>query len=324
MADQDRPAGGQDAAVSGLQRTLRDRRFAVTAEVSPPLSADPAEFIAHTLPLRGLATAVNVTDGASAKTHMSSLVAAHFLLQNGIEPILQMTCRDRNRLALQADLLGAVSLGIRNILVLRGDEPSAGDQPDARAVFDLATTDLLAMAQRMRAERRLPSGAAIASPVPLVLGAADTPVDPPQGWQPAGLTAKAAAGADFVQTQFCMDLGVVRRYAARLLELGIAQRLPILIGVAPIPSARSARWMREKLWGTLIPDDLIDRLERASDPKREGREICVAIMQGLATIPGIAGAHVMAPRMHSALPDVIAESGVAGKPCASVLQAGPP
>ncbi|MCG6875426.1 MAG: methylenetetrahydrofolate reductase, partial [Betaproteobacteria bacterium] len=231
MAEQDRPAGGQDAAVSGFQSTLRDDRFAVTAEVSPPLSADPAEFIAHALPLRGLATAVNVTDGASAKTHMSSLVAAHFLVQNGIEPILQMTCRDRNRLALQADLLGAVSLGIRNILVLRGDEPSAGDQPDTRAVFDLGTTDVLAMAQRMRAEQRLPSGAAIASPVPLLLGAADTPVDPPRDWQPAGLLAKAAAGADFVQTQFCMDLEVVRRYAARLLALGIAQRLPILIGV---------------------------------------------------------------------------------------------
>jgi methylenetetrahydrofolate reductase (NADPH) len=318
MAEQDRLAGGQDAAVSGFQSTLRDDRFAVTAEVSPPLSADPAEFIAHALPLRGLATAVNVTDGASAKTHMSSLVAAHFLVQNGIEPILQMTCRDRNRLALQADLLGAVSLGIRNILVLRGDEPSAGDQPDTRAVFDLGTTDVLAMAQRMRAEQRLPSGAAIASPVPLLLGAADTPVDPPRDWQPAGLLAKAAAGADFVQTQFCMDLEVVRRYAARLLALGIAQRLPILIGVAPIPSARSARWMREKLRGTLIPDDLVDRLERASDPKREGRQICVEILQGLATIPGIAGAHVMAPRMHSALPDVIAESGVVGKPRALV------
>jgi methylenetetrahydrofolate reductase (NADPH) len=318
MAEQDRPAGGQDAAVSGFQSTLRDGRFAVTAEVSPPLSADPAEFIAHALPLRGLATAVNVTDGASAKTHMSSLVAAHFLVQNGIEPILQMTCRDRNRLALQADLLGAVSLGIRNILVLRGDEPSAGDQPDTRAVFDLGTTDVLAMAQRMRAEQRLPSGAAIASPVPLLLGAADTPVDPPRDWQPAGLLAKAAAGAEFVQTQFCMDLEVVRRYAARLLELGIAQRLPILIGVAPIPSARSARWMREKLRGTLIPDDLVDRLERASDPKREGRQICVEILQGLATIPGIAGAHVMAPRMHSALPDVIAASGVVGKPRALV------
>ncbi len=314
MAEKKHSADRQDAAASELQRALRDGRFAITAEVSPPVSADPADFVAHVLPLRGLATAVNVTDGASAKTHMSSLVAAHFLVQSGIEPVLQMTCRDRNRLALQADLLGAVALGIRNVLVLRGDEPSAGDQPETRAVFDLGTTDVLALAHRMRAERRLPSEAEIASPVPLVLGAADTPVDPPQDWQPAGLIAKADAGADFVQTQFCMDLEVVRRYAARLLALGIAQRLPILIGVAPIPSARSARWMREKLWGTLIPDALVERLERASDPKREGVKICVELLQGLAAIPGIAGAHVMAPRMHSALPEVIVESGVAGKP----------
>jgi methylenetetrahydrofolate reductase (NADH) len=309
MAEPDRSA----AAASELQRALRDGRFAVTAEMSPPLSADPAEFVAHALPLRGLATAVNVTDGASAKAHMSSLAAAHFLVRNGIEPILQMTCRDRNRLALQADLLGAIALGVRNVLVLRGDEPSAGDQPETKAVFDLGTTDVLAMAQRMRAERRLPPGTEIASPVPLVLGAADTPVDPPADWHPGGLIAKAAAGADFVQTQFCMDVGVVRRYAARLLALGIAQRLPILIGVAPIPSARSARWMREKLWGTLIPDAVVDRLERASDSRREGRQICVEIIQELATIPGIAGAHVMAPRMHSALAEVIAESGVVGK-----------
>jgi len=300
-------------AASGLQRALQAGRFVVTAEVSPPLSADAGDFVAHALPLRGLATAVNVTDGASAKTHLSSLVAAHFLLENGIEPILQMTCRDRNRLALQADLLGAAALGIRNVLVLRGDEPSAGDQPEARAVFDLGTTDVLAMAHRMRVERRLPSGAEIASAVPLVLGAADTPIDPPPDWRPAGLLAKTAAGADFVQTQFCMDPGVVRRYAARLLALGVAQRLPILIGVAPIPSARSARWMREKLWGTIIPDAIVDRLERAADARREGVAICVELLRELATIPGIAGAHVMAPRMHAALPEVIADSGVVGK-----------
>ena len=134
--------------------------------------------------------------------------------------------------------------------------------------------------------------------MPLFLGAAETPIDPPAGWRPDGLIAKADAGADFVQTQFCMDTGVVRRYAARLLELGVAQRVPILIGVAPIPSARSARWMREKLFGTLIPDAIVERLERATDPKREGRAICVELIRELAAIPGIAGAHVMAPRDH--------------------------
>jgi methylenetetrahydrofolate reductase (NADPH) len=301
---------GDLEAVSGLQRELRSGRFVLTVELSPPVATDPAGFIAAAQALRGLATAVNVTDGAAAKAHLSSLAAAHFLVREGIEPILQMTCRDRNRIALQGDLLGAVALGIRNVLALRGDDPSAGDQPEAKPVFDVGTTAVLAMAHRMRTERRLPSGVAIDGAVPLFLGAAETPVDPPPGWRPDGLIAKADAGADFVQTQFCMDLGVVRRYAARLLELGVAQRVPILIGVAPIPSARSARWMREKLFGTLIPDAIVARLERAADPKREGRAICVEIMRELAVIPGIAGAHVMAPRDHSALAEVLAAADV--------------
>jgi len=298
---------------SELARALADGRFVLTAELSPPVATDPAAFLAAAQPLRGLATAVNVTDGASAKAHLSSLAAAHFLAREGIEPILQMTCRDRNRIALQGDLLGAVALGIRNILVLRGDDPSAGDQPDTKPVFDMGTTAVLSMAHRMRSEGCLPSGAAIAGSVPLFLGAAETPFDPPAGWRPDGLIAKADAGADFVQTQFCMDTGVVRRYAARLLEVGVAQRVPILIGVAPIPSARSARWMREKLFGTLIPDAIVERLERAGDPKREGRAICVELIRELAAIPGIAGAHVMAPRDHSALAEVLAASGVGGK-----------
>jgi methylenetetrahydrofolate reductase (NADPH) len=301
-------------AASELDRALRHGRFVVTAEVSPPVSTDLAEFVARAAPLQGLVTAVNVTDGAGAKTHVSSLVAAHFLVRRGIEPILQITCRDRNRLALQADLLGAVALGIRNVLVLRGDEPRVGDQPESKPVFDLATTQVLAMARDMRAERRLPSGTEIKGAVDLVLGAAETVVDPSPDWQPAGLLAKVAAGADFIQTQFCMDAGVARRYAARLLERGVAQRLPILIGVAPIPSARSARWMRERLFGTVIPDAVVERLERAADPKLEGQQICIEVIRQLAAVPGVAGVHVMAPQFHSALAAVIAASGVAGRP----------
>jgi methylenetetrahydrofolate reductase (NADPH) len=303
----------QLAADSDLERELRGGRFAVTAELSPPVATDPAEFIDAARALRGLATAVNVTDGASAKAHLSALVAAHFLLQHGVEPILQVTCRDRNRIALQGDLLGAVALGIRNVLVLRGDDPGAGDQPDTKPVFDLDATGLLAMADGMRSGRRLPSGQAIKGPVRLLLGAADTPIDPPPGWRAERLAAKAAAGAAFIQTQFCMDTAVVRRYAARLLELGLAQRLPILIGVAPIPSARSARWMREKLYGTLVPDEIVARLERSPDPKREGQRICVEIMRELAEIPGIAGAHVMAPQSHRAIAEVLAACGVKGR-----------
>jgi methylenetetrahydrofolate reductase (NADPH) len=309
------------SAVSELQKQLRSGNFVVTAELTPPVSTDPAEFIERALALRGLATAVNITDGAGAKAHLSSLAASHFLLRNGVEPILQMTCRDRNRIALQGDLLGAVALGVRNVLVLRGDDPRSGDQPETKPVFDLDTTSFLATANRMRTEHRLPSGTEITGEVGLVLGAAEIPVDPPADWEPKGLIAKMESGADFIQTQFCMDPQVVRRYAARLLDLGIAQELPILIGVAPIPSVRSARWMKEKLFGTLIPDETVERLERAADPKAEGKRICIELMQEFAETPGIAGAHIMAPQSLSSIPEVISESRVKGKRRAATVRA---
>ena len=299
-------------AASELQARLRSGQFVITAEITPPVSTDPAEFLRRAMPLKGLATAVNVTDGAGAKVHLSSLATAHFLVQSGIEPIFQMTCRDRNRLALQGDLLGAIALGIHNVLVLGGDDPKAGDQPDAKPVYDLNSRDLLTMFHRMRSENALPTGTKIdGPPIRLVLGAAEIPVDPQPGWEPKSLQAKVAAGADFVQTQFCMDVEVVSRYMARLRETGLS--VPILIGVAPIPSARSARWMRDKLFGTIIPEAHIQRLERASDPRAEGRKICIEVLRALSEIPGVAGAHVMAPMNFAEIPVVITESGVAGR-----------
>lgn len=293
-----------------LEATLRSGAFALTAEVTPPLSADAGTLLEKALPLRGLADAVNVTDGASARAHMSSLAAASILTANGIEPVLQFTCRDRNRIALQSDLLGAAALGARNLLILRGDDPSAGDQPDAKPVFDLESRDLITTAARMRDEGTLPSGREIQGRPDFFIGAADTPIDPPPDWSPDGLTAKADAGAGFVQTQFCFDAGVVRRYAARLVEAGLTERLFILIGVGPLASARSARWMRENLWGTTIPDAVVDRMEAATDPKAEGTRICIELLQEFATIPGIAGGHLMAPLNDAAVPDVIRGSGL--------------
>ena len=298
-------------AASELQARLRSGQFVITAEITPPVSTDPAEFLRRAMPLKGLVTAVNVTDGAGAKVHLSSLATAHFLVSSGIEPIFQMTCRDRNRLALQGDLLGAVALGIHNVLVLGGDDPKAGDQPDAKPVYDLDSRALLSMAHRMRSHGELPTGTKIDGPMRLVLGAADLPVDPQPGWEPKGLKAKIEAGADFVQTQFCMDTGVVRRYTERLRAAGV--NIPILVGVAPIPSARSARWMKEKLFGTIIPDAFVERLERAPDARAEGRRVCVEVLRELADIPGVAGAHVMAPMNFAEIPAVISESGVSGR-----------
>ena len=278
----------------------------MTAEVVPPVSCDPDDLMARALPLRGVADAVNVTDGAGARAHMSATAAAALLLGAGIEPILQLTCRDRNRIALQGELMGAAALGVRNLLLLRGDDPTAGDQPDAKPVFDLDSRALAATARSIRDDGRLPHGVAVAGRAEFFIGAADTPIDPPPGWQPDALEAKVAAGAQFVQTQFCMDTGVVRRYVARLAEAGLAGRVSVLIGVNPLRSARSAAWMRHHLFGTIIPDAMVARMEAAGDPAAEGRRICVEVIEELATIPGIAGAHIMAPGNAAAIPDVIA------------------
>jgi methylenetetrahydrofolate reductase (NADPH) len=291
-----------------LQKKLAAKRFVITAEVTPPVSFDRADLIAKALPLKGLADAVNLTDGAGARPHLAAVMAAAMLVQEGVEPILQFTCRDRNRIALQSDLIAAAAAGVRNLLVLRGDDPSAGDQPDAKAVFDLDARQLLDTARRLRDSGELPSGRKVGGRAEFFLGGADNPIDPPAGWEPKGLAAKIDAGAQFVQTQFCMDAQVVRRYLARLAEHGIADKLSILIGVAPLRSAKSALWMKEKLFGTIIPDVIVARMEAASDPIAEGRAICVDLIAELCGIPGVAGVHIMAPNNDAAVPEVIREA----------------
>lgn len=296
--------------VSSLVRALLAGEFAVTAEIVPPLSSDPASLIAKARPLRGLVDALNVTDGAGARSHLSSLVAAGLLVQEGHEPILQFTTRDRNRLALQSDVLGAGALGIHNILVLGGDDPKAGDQPDAKPVFDLDSGALIAMIREMGEPGRLPSGREIEAPPKLFIGAADTPIDPPAGWLPDRLASKADAGAQFVQTQFCYDIGIVRRYIARLSDAGLTDRMFILLGIGPIASARSARWMVENLWGVIIPDAVIDRLEGAADEKAEGRKICIEFIEQVKEIGGVAGVHVMAINQDEAIAEILAAAQI--------------
>ena len=297
---------------SGLAAALAEGRFAVTAEVTPPLAGAPDGLLEKARPLKGVVDAVNVTDGASARVHMSALAAAALLNAEGIEPVLQMTCRDRNRIALESDLLGAAALGIRNVLILRGDDPTAGDHPDAMPVFDLESRDLLEVAAAMCDDAKLPSGRAIEPPPALFLGAADSPIDPPADWTPDSLISKVEAGACFIQTQFCFDTGVVRRYTERLAEHGLTQRLSILIGIGPLASARSARWMRKNLWGTIIPDAIVERMDAAPDPVAEGIEICAELMGELAAMPGIAGAHLMAPLNENSVPAAVERAGVRG------------
>jgi methylenetetrahydrofolate reductase (NADPH) len=290
-----------------FERALKSGRFAITAEVTPPVSCERADLLARALPLKGLADAVNVTDGAGARVHMGALAAATILNETGIEPVLQLTCRDRNRLALQSDLLGAAALGIRNLLVLRGDDPSAGDQPDAKPVFDLDSRALIETAVAIRDRGELPPARKVTGKANFFIGAADMPVDPPAGWKPKSLAGKIASGAQFAQTQFCMDIEVVRRYVGRLAAEGLTKKIAILIGVVPLRSAKSARWIKQHLYGAIIPDALVERLDYAGDPAVEGRQICVDFIEQLAEIPGVAGAHIMAPNNEAAIPEVIAQ-----------------
>ncbi|PPR09786.1 MAG: Bifunctional homocysteine S-methyltransferase/5,10-methylenetetrahydrofolate reductase [Alphaproteobacteria bacterium MarineAlpha11_Bin1] len=297
--------------MSALSDTIAAGHFAITAEITPPLSANPIDLLAKSDVLKGKVDAVNVTDGASARAHMSSVAAAYLLLQSGIEPVLQLTCRDRNRIALQSDMLGAAALGVENLLILGGDDPSAGDQPDAKPVFDYKSRELMECAHQMRSDATLPSGREIKVPPKLFIGGADTPMNPADDrWNPEALIAKINAGAGFLQTQFCFDPEIVREYAVGLIEQGISEKAGVLIGIGPLASAKSARWMRENLWGTTIPDELIDRLEGAENQKAEGIDICAELIANYSTIEGISGVHLMAPLGVDAIPIAIEKSGV--------------
>jgi methylenetetrahydrofolate reductase (NADPH) len=202
--------------------------------------------------------------------------------------------------------MGAAALGIRNLLLLKGDDPKQGDQPDAKPVFDYDTAALTKVAVALRDRGELPTGRKVGGKADFFIAAADVPIDPPAGWAPKSLKDKIAAGCEFVQTQFCMDAGVVRRYMTRLAEHNV--NLPFLIGVSPLRSGKSARWMRERLYGTIIPDAMIARLEAAPDAATEGRRLCLELMKELATIPGVAGVHIMAPGNEAAIADVIRDA----------------
>jgi methylenetetrahydrofolate reductase (NADPH) len=291
-----------------LQERLRQGRFVMTAEIVPPVSCDAKELIHKATPLKGVADAVNVTDGAGARAHMSALAAASLLLDAGIEPVLQITCRDMNRIALQGEMMGAAALGVRNLLLLTGDDPKAGDQPDTKPVFDIDSRTLIETARRLRDEGTLPTGRKAGGHADFFIGAADMPIDPPDGWQPNALLGKVKSGAQFVQTQFCMDAAIVRRYVGVLEKAGVTRALSLLIGVNPLRSAKSAQWMKSHLYGTIIPDAFIARLEKAADPAREGMHICVELIEELSGIRGVAGVHVMAPGNDGAIAEVISEA----------------
>ncbi len=306
------PLCGAPATSSGshLEQILASGSFAVTAELSPPDSADPAEVYSRLDYFRDEVDAINVTDGSGANCHMSSLGVSALLLQAGFEPVMQITCRDRNRIAIQGDILGAAALGIRNLLCLTGDSTLVGDHADAKPVFDLDSMSLLQTARIMRDEGRFLSGRKLSAVPRLFLGGADNPFAPPYDMRPMRLARKIVAGAQFVQTQYCFDLGLLAAYMQRVRDEGLHERCYILIGVGPIGSARTARWLRSKVPGVHIPDEIVRRLGQAVDPRAEGRRICIEFIQAIRAIPGIAGIHIMAPGQNHLIPGIVRDSGV--------------
>jgi methylenetetrahydrofolate reductase (NADPH) len=303
-------------AGSRLERVLRAGRFAVTAELDPPDSADPQEVYDAALVLSQVCDAINATDAAGAHCHMSSVAICALLTRAGYEPVMQVSCRDRNRIAIQGDLLGAAAMGVKNILCLTGDDTSVGDQPQAKRVFDFDSIHLLRTAKIMRDEGRFLSGREITRPPRLYLGAVANPFVQPYDWRPYRLAKKIEAGANFIQTQYCFDLPRFRQFMQRVRDLGIDQKVCILVGVGPLRSERAAEFMRTNVPGVVIPDEIVERLRKTPKEKKrqEGKRICVEIIQQVREIEGVAGVHVMAFKQEKLVAEIIEEAGLLPRP----------
>lgn len=293
-----------------FEQVLREGHFAVSAELSPPDCADAEEVYARARVFDGYVDAMNATDGSGANCHMSSVGVCSLLTRLGYATIMQISCRDRNRLAIQGDVLGAAAMGVANVLCLTGDGVQAGDQPEAKPVFDLDCMSLLSTVRQMRDESSLLSGRRLTTPPRVFLGAAANPFAPPLDYRPIRLAKKIEAGAQFVQTQYCFDIERFKVYMDRVCDLGLDKRCFILVGVGPLASARAATWIRDNVPGVHIPDEIIRRLKDAQRPKQEGKRICMEMIQQVKDVRGVSGVHVMAYRQEEAVAEIIDASGV--------------
>lgn len=293
-----------------LERVLRSGRFAVTAELNPPDSADPREVYERALVLAEACDAINATDASGAHVHMSSVGICSLLTRAGYSVVMQISCRDRNRIAIQGDVLGASAMGVQNILCLTGDGVQVGDQPGAKPVFDLDSTSLLETIRTMRDEGKFLSGRKLTYTPHVFLGAVANPFVPPYDYRAIHMGKKVAAGAQFIQTQYCFDVELLERFMARVRDLGLDKQCFIIVGVGPLASARAARWMRANVPGVHIPDAIIKRMEGAANQRAEGKAICIEIIQRVRAIAGVAGVHAMAYRQEELVSEIIQASGV--------------
>ena len=301
---------------SRLESVLRSGDFAVTAEINPRDSADPQAVYQQAKVLAEVSDAINTGDASGANPHLSSLGMAALLARAGHEPVMQLGCRDRNRIALQGELLAAAALGVSNVLCLTGDGVQAGDQPDAKPVFDLDSMGLLRTARIMRDQGRLLSGRKLEISPQWFLGAASNPFVPPYDFRPLRLQKKIEAGAEFIQTQYCFDVPRLRQFMAKVMDKGLDERVFILAGVGPLRSLKSALWIRDHIPGVVIPESIEERLRGVPSDKQqeEGLRICVEIIQQVREIPGIKGVHVMAYGQEEWVGEIVEQAGLLPRP----------
>ncbi len=311
---------------STLEKILRAGKFAATAELGPPKNADAEVIRKKAAQLKGVADGVNITDNQTAIVRMSSIAAAALSAQNGVEPIMQMTCRDRNRLAMQADMLGAYALGIRNLLCLSGDHQQFGNHPMAKNVYDMDSMTLIQMVKALRDGPKFQGGEEIKGVNPrFFIGAAENPFADPFEFRPYRLAKKAQAGADFIQTQLIYNVPKFREFMKRVVDLGVHEKVYILAGVGPIKTAGAAKYMRDQVPGMDVPTEIVERMEavgkgiedkkeKAAAAREEGIKICVELIQQMREIPGVAGVHIMAIEWEEAVRPILERAGLFPRP----------
>ncbi|MBI2848244.1 MAG: methylenetetrahydrofolate reductase [Chloroflexi bacterium] len=302
-------------AGTNLERILSAGHFAVTAEAGPPKGTSARSIQRKGELLRACCDAVNMTDNQTAIVRMSSLAGSALLKQQGIEPVMQMVTRDRNRIALQSDVLGAIALGIGNILCLTGDHQKFGNHPTARGVFDMDSIQLIRVLKTMRDEKKFICGEDISGEVPLFIGAAENPFADPFEYRVHRLAKKIKAGADFIQTQAVYDVEKFARWMKEVADRGLDKQVHILAGVIPIRAAGMARYMRDSVPGVAVPQSVVSRMEAAGkNAKEEGLKIALEIIEQIRQIPGVHGIHIMAVGWEEIVPDIVSKSGLMPRP----------
>ena len=301
-------------AGTNLEKVLENGRFAVTAEVGPPKGAGTSGVLKKGEKLKNFTDAINVTDNQTAIVRMCSLAGCTLLKRLDIDPVLQMVVRDRNRIAIQSDILGAVAMGIGNILCLSGDYQSFGNHPTAKGVYDLDSTQLINTLKRMRDERKFICGEDIAGELPVFIGAVENPFADPFEYRVLRLARKVKAGADFIQTQAVFDVPKFARWMKSVKEHGLDQQVHILAGVIPVKSAGMARYMRDYVSGVTVPDEVVTRMEQAADAKDQGLKICLEIIEQIMDIPEVHGVHIMAVGWEDMVPIIVEQAGLLPRP----------